>query len=251
MHINSLYLAFIAPFIALVSAAPLLRRAPAVVHTDCSVPGTFALTFDDGPYNQTWDLIKYLNQENIKATFFINGNNFDNIETDSVSTSDGVKSYLDHLQFMHESGHQIASHTYEHAVLTGLEESEVVRQMNALSDIIYNKLAIRPRYMRPPTGAYDDTVLEILGNLGYEVAIWDIDPRDYEDYDLERKEQIFSSYLNQETATPPTSNHLSLMHDVHPQTAPHLVPWVVQQVRAKGYRFTTVAECLNDSRPYQ
>lgn len=77
MHINSLVLPFVASLIALASAAPLMRRAPATVHTKCTVPGTFALSFDDGPYNQTWDLIKTLNQENIKATFFINGNNFE------------------------------------------------------------------------------------------------------------------------------------------------------------------------------
>lgn len=83
------------------------------------------------------------------------------------------------------------------------------------------------------------------------MAIWDIDPQDYADFNLKRKEDIFSSYLSKETATPPTSAHMSLMHDVHAQTGPHLLPWVIQQVRAKGYRFATVAECLNDPRPYQ
>ncbi|KAI8332670.1 hypothetical protein BC941DRAFT_436289 [Chlamydoabsidia padenii] len=250
MYIKSFFLTLAIVLFTLSSAAPLMRRAPAVVHTRCTVPGTFALTFDDGPFNQTWDLIKMLNQQNIKATFFINGHNFGNIQTDSVATSDGVKSYLDHLVFMHQSGHQIASHTYEHRVLTGLPETEIVRQMNALSDIIFQTIHVRPRYMRPPTGAYDASVLAVLGNLGYEVAMWDIDPKDFESYNLQSKEAVFTGFLNQEIHNPPTSAHLSLMHDVHPQTTPYLVPWVIQHVQAKNYRFATVAECLNDPRPY-
>ncbi|CAO3578682.1 unnamed protein product [Absidia cylindrospora] len=250
MYTKSFLWTFVTGIFALATAAPLVRRAPATVHTKCTVPGTFALTFDDGPFNQTWNLIKTLNEENIKATFFINGNNYADLEQDSVSTPDGVKSYLDHLRFMHQSGHLIGSHTYEHKVLTGLSETEINQQMNTLSDIVYKTVNVRPKYMRPPTGAYDDTVLATLGNLGYEVANWDIDPKDYENFDLQRKQAVFDSYFNQETNNPPTSAHISLMHDVHAQTQPVLVPWVIEQVRAKGYKFATVAECLNDPNPY-
>lgn len=75
MRLSTVFIAITGLLTTLVSSAPLIKRAPAPVHYNCTVPGTFALTFDDGPNIYTWELIKYLNSQKIKATFFINGNN--------------------------------------------------------------------------------------------------------------------------------------------------------------------------------
>lgn len=45
------------------------------IYTQCNRPGVFALTFDDGPEKYSWGLAKSLNEQGIKATFFINGDN--------------------------------------------------------------------------------------------------------------------------------------------------------------------------------
>jgi peptidoglycan/xylan/chitin deacetylase (PgdA/CDA1 family) len=37
----------------------------------CATPGTVALTFDDGPWIYTSELLDLLNQYNAKATFFV------------------------------------------------------------------------------------------------------------------------------------------------------------------------------------
>lgn len=44
-------------------------------YTHCNRPGVFALTFDDGPDKYSWGLAKSLQEQGIKATFFINGAN--------------------------------------------------------------------------------------------------------------------------------------------------------------------------------
>lgn len=44
--------------------------------TSCDKPGYVAITYDDGPYNYTSYLVKLLDSKNIKATFFVNGDNF-------------------------------------------------------------------------------------------------------------------------------------------------------------------------------
>ena len=41
----------------------------------CSVPGTVAITYDDGPYSFTQEVIDQFNTYGYKATFFITGNN--------------------------------------------------------------------------------------------------------------------------------------------------------------------------------
>ncbi|CEJ00323.1 hypothetical protein G6F57_023500 [Rhizopus arrhizus] len=70
-------LASLAAIATAVSAVPVEKRAvKAKVYTTCSVPGTIALTFDDGPYEYTWALADTLKSKGVTATFFMNGNNW-------------------------------------------------------------------------------------------------------------------------------------------------------------------------------
>jgi peptidoglycan/xylan/chitin deacetylase (PgdA/CDA1 family) len=64
----------------------------------CYIPGTIALTFDDGPYIYTEELLDILAQYGAKATFFVNGHNLAGNE------------WL--IQRVVDEGHQLASHTY-------------------------------------------------------------------------------------------------------------------------------------------
>ena len=68
----------------------------------CTVPGTIALTFDDGPYIYTSQVLDVLRNNNVHATFFVNGDNWQNILTDA---SQGL------IRRMNDEGHQIGSHT--------------------------------------------------------------------------------------------------------------------------------------------
>ena len=71
--------------------------------TQCTVPGTFALTFDDGPYTYTDKILDILRANGVKATFFVNGQNFGNIN-DPVNQA--------RVRRAINEGHQIGSHTY-------------------------------------------------------------------------------------------------------------------------------------------
>jgi peptidoglycan/xylan/chitin deacetylase (PgdA/CDA1 family) len=46
-----------------------------VTITECVTEGDIALTYDDGPYIYTSDLLDILDAAGVKATFFIVGNN--------------------------------------------------------------------------------------------------------------------------------------------------------------------------------
>jgi peptidoglycan/xylan/chitin deacetylase (PgdA/CDA1 family) len=53
---------------------------------DCTAPGVIALTFDDGPYIYTSHILDILEQYNVKATFFITGNNNGKGQIGNVNT---------------------------------------------------------------------------------------------------------------------------------------------------------------------
>ena len=71
--------------------------------TSCTEPGVVALTFDDGPYIYTGQILDTLKASDVPATFFVNGDNWANILSESSRAL--VQRYLD-------EGHQIGSHTY-------------------------------------------------------------------------------------------------------------------------------------------
>jgi peptidoglycan/xylan/chitin deacetylase (PgdA/CDA1 family) len=76
------------------------RLAVGTVIDKCTVAGKVALTFDDGPSIYTEQLLDILKAGGQKATFFVNGQNYDNIYN-----------YASTIQRMVTEGHQVASHT--------------------------------------------------------------------------------------------------------------------------------------------
>jgi peptidoglycan/xylan/chitin deacetylase (PgdA/CDA1 family) len=213
-------------------------------YTHCNRPGVFALTFDDGPFQYSWDLAKYLHSKNVKATFFTNGDNFvKDIRTATTTTSDGSKSYLDVLKYYHELGHEIASHTYQHRNLKGLSDDQVQYQMNQQSDLIFDAIGQRPALMRPPEGELDDAASRVLKTLGYSSIMWDVDTKDYEFKGLVTEEGMVRDVVETDVAGQ-TPGHISLQHDVHESSAKELTPWMIDYITSKNYTFVTVSDCL-------
>lgn len=89
---------------AVAAASPVVniqpRQAPGQVYSGCSVPNTVALTFDDGPFTYTDGVLDALAAAGMKATFFVNGQNWGSIFE-----------YSSTVQRMVNEGHQVGSHT--------------------------------------------------------------------------------------------------------------------------------------------
>ena len=104
-----------------------------------------------------------LQKNQVSATFFINAYNRGDI------TSEPYRSFLTRA---YQEGHQIASHTYDHLSLIRLDEYGIWQQIQRNEDAIKSVLGVEmPKYIRPPYGEFNDTVLEYLGSWGYKV-IW-------------------------------------------------------------------------------
>ncbi|KAI7900510.1 uncharacterized protein BX663DRAFT_517876 [Cokeromyces recurvatus] len=217
----------------------------ATIYEHCNRPGVFALTFDDGPFQYSWDLAQYLHSRGIKATFFVNGDNFvKNFAQATTATAiDGTKSYMEVLKHYHDLGHEIASHTYGHVVLRGLSESEVEYQMNQQSDLIYSATGVRPALMRPPEGDLDETASRVVRRLGYSNILWDVDTKDYELHGLESEQNLVREVVEADVSGQ-TPGHIALQHDVHESSAKELTPWLIDYIISKRYSFVTVSDCL-------
>jgi len=209
-----------------------------VVIESCTVPGTVAITFDDGPATTTHSLLDVLDRySDVRVSFFINGNNY-------VDAS--LPEYQAVIARAYQAGHQIASHTSQHKDLTTLSDADINTQITKNDDIIYTATGRVVRYFRPPYGNTNDHVLSILGGLGLVVVQWNVDTEDWQTHNATQSAAVYTQAL----ASAQNGEFIALEHDPEASTATQLMDMVIPAIRAKNLRMVTVAECLGDSNPY-
>jgi peptidoglycan/xylan/chitin deacetylase (PgdA/CDA1 family) len=136
----------------------------------CVEPGTIAITYDDGPYIYTNDVLDQFASYHMKATFFITGNNLGKGAIDDASTP-----WPAVIQRMIAEGHQVASHTWSHQDLSAITQQQRFDQM------VHNEMALRniiqkfPTYMRPPYSSCTEACQADLLTLGYVVTYFNLD----------------------------------------------------------------------------
>ncbi|KAG4087013.1 glycoside hydrolase/deacetylase [Neocallimastix lanati (nom. inval.)] len=208
----------------------------------CTEPKTIALTFDDGPWKYTNELIDYMiNQKDVKITFFQLGRFH-------YPFAFETEEYQQAMKRAHDYGFQIASHTYGHKISNVTEEFD--ESLTMMDDLIERVTGDRPHYFRAPKGECNDDCKALLEQRGYRLIQWDTDTNDWNveaSGSIERRVEDSINFLKEQFAEERDS-YLILMHDTHNYTVEQIAPWIVEQsgMREKGYRFVTVAECLGE-----
>lgn len=204
-----------------------------------------ALTFDSGwEYTHAIPLLNVLDEYGIKATFF--------------PRADWLVSHPDLGREIIKRGHTMGNHSRTHPEMTekaGISAAKIREEMRESTEIIQEICGVKPYLFRPPYGAYDSRLLEILGEEGYPYTImWSIDTIDWdagnmrnvggvqtlidEDFIVNRVLQNSDSKKN---------NGIVLMH-IGGDTAGHLtvkaLPRIIEGLRSQGYSFTTVDRIL-------
>ncbi|KJA21062.1 carbohydrate esterase family 4 protein [Hypholoma sublateritium FD-334 SS-4] len=218
--------------LSLVNASTLDRRARASVYSQCTVAKTVALTFDDGPYLYTIDIVNALNAAGAKGTFFVNRCIYDTAGVTNV-------------KYAYDHGHQIASHTWAHKDLTTLSWDNIHDEMWRVEQALVRITGAYPAFMRPPFGNYNDLVLDASGVRGQSVVIWDFDSQDSLGATVATSKSLYASRIS---AKPNTI--LALNHETIETTAHQVLPYAIQTLQAAGYKLVTLAECLGKA-PYQ
>ena len=228
----TLPLSFAAPSFSLPPRHLLSPRAgPAAgsIITKCNSPNQIALTFDDGPYQYEASLVSKLNAAGAKATFFVTGTLYGCIYNQASQ-----------LKATMAAGHQIASHTWTHANLANLGESQINTEMQKLEVAFSNILGVKPTYMRPPNGATGGSVVSAMQKLGYRIVTWDVDSGDWNNVGVSTSQSRYSSAGTGQ-------GHVVLNHETIASTVNELVPWVLNWAKSKNLQMVTVAECVGDA----
>ncbi|KDQ59025.1 carbohydrate esterase family 4 protein [Jaapia argillacea MUCL 33604] len=218
-----------------VCAAPSLQptkrqTAAATVYSSCVTPNTVALTFDDGVYIYEKNISDMLVQNQIKGTFFVNGNNWACIyDTDMVAN----------IQNTFAAGHQVAAHTWSHPDLTTLTEDDITSEFEQIETALNKILGIQPAMMRPPYGNYNPTVQSVAAARNQTVIVWDFDDGDSEGATVAASEAAYDAIIAKKPST-----IMSLNHETYQTTAQDVLPYAIAALKKAGYTFATVSECL-------
>jgi peptidoglycan-N-acetylglucosamine deacetylase len=187
-----------------------------------------AMTFDDGPSaDNTPRLLEMLKQRNIKATFFLIGQN-------AAANPDLVRRIL-------AEGHEIGNHSWTHPQLSKLSDDRVTAEITKTQDAIKDASGFTPTLLRPPYGAITPRQREWIANqFGLTIILWSVDPFDWK--------RPGASVITQRILSQVRPGAIVLSHDIHKQTV-DAMPATLDGLIAKGYKFVTVSQLIAMNKP--
>lgn len=205
----------------------------------CRKPGTVAITYDDGPYIYTDEVLNKFAAAGFKATFFVTGINIGKGAIDEKWSAV--------IRRMVAEGHQVASHTWSHQDLSRITEAQVYDQMVKNEMAIRNIIGKYPTYMRPPYSSCNAVCQNVLAKLGYVISYFDLDTDDYNQLTREKIEVAKNNFRNAvRPANPATQSKLAIAHDIHELTALNLTVTMIETLQARGFKGVTMGECMNE-----
>lgn len=165
-------------------------------------------------------ILKTLDENNIKITFFIGGSWAKRFPT--LVTELGVR------------GHELGNHTYSHPHPNTISKEKNKEQILRTEELVKELTTIKTSLYAPPYGEYNDIVLSAAQELGYTTIMWSIDTIDWQ--------------------RPPTdvviNRVMKKIHNgaiilIHPTDVTNkALPDLIKQIQDKGYTISTVSDII-------
>ncbi len=129
---------------------------------DGTVPdNAIVLSFDDGLEDFFTNALPLLRQYEFTAS--------NSIVTGLVGAHEHMTK--EQIQVSSDDGIEITSHTISHADLSSLDQDEVRRQVKESRDYLKKEFGVDTNIFVYPSGRYNDTVVNILKEEGYKIAL--------------------------------------------------------------------------------
>jgi len=189
------------------------------------------LTFDDGSIPEvTPAILDVLKQYNVKATFFVVGEN--------------IEKYTHIYARVMEEGHRVGNHTYHHVKGSKCSLDEYLREVEACEEAIRiqnsgfrsqnSDVRIQDsggRLYRPPYGKMTGRQKRAILERGYKIVLWDVLTHDYNaHYSPEKMLRIVQRYTR--------DGSIINFHDSvkSGQRTIEVLPKVIEWLQAEGYQ---------------
>lgn len=188
--------------------------------------GCLALTFDDGPCEQSGALGEYLLRYGIRAVFFVVGRR--------------VEAFPRQTQLLSDMGHTLGNHTYSHVVMP--RSINPVEEIHRTDQLISRYSQTVPILFRAPYGLWSShmpnrlnnpKLLPHLGPIHWDIGWHGADWRCRGRANRSSIEACGERYLCEIDSF---KQGLVLLHD-RPSTM-DLISWMIPRILQRGYQFT-------------
>lgn len=174
-----------------------------------------ALTFDDGPTEQTEAVLDILKKEKVKATFFLIGKNIEGRER--------------LVQRMFEEGHSIGNHSFHHGFnfdwQSAFKMTDELMQTNAAIENITKQ---QVKLFRPPYGVTNPNLAKAVSNTGLKSIGWSLRSMDTV---AKSENELSEKILKQVKA-----RDIILLHDRCAVTVA-VLPGLIKELKELNYSF--------------
>lgn len=183
-----------------------------------------ALTFDDGPDPDiTPQILNLLNKENIKATFFVIGNQINN--------------YPEIIKKIDANGHTLGNHSFSHdKKLTYLPTSKLKDDIAKCSNAIKQHINKNPLFFRPPFGITTPRYKRALQQLKLKSIGWNIRTFDTQAKDSNK---LYNNIINQIK-----DGSIILFHDTQ-QITLEVLPKIISYCKDNGINIVALPDLIN------
>ncbi len=180
-----------------------------------------ALTFDDGPSNTTAKILDVIEEYGGRVTFCMVGNR--------------VESREDIVARAKELNCEIASHTWEHRMLAGLNQRDIREELNKTRDIIMGAGGGEISILRPPFGRVDESVKTVAKEMNMSIANWCVDTLDWK---TQNPSSIYKATIGKVK-----DGDIVLYHDLFSATGEAMKEVIPELL--KEFQLVTVSELLS------
>ncbi|PBQ31194.1 polysaccharide deacetylase [Sphingobacteriaceae bacterium] len=120
-----------------------------------------ALSFDDGPVDETEKVLKVLKEFDVKATFFCIGQRIAGKETI--------------LEKINSEGHLIGNHSYSHSFFFDFKtKSAFIKDLELCNNLVFKVIQKKPNFFRPPYGVTTPALSRATKTMNFDVIGWNI-----------------------------------------------------------------------------
>ena len=191
-----------------------------------------ALTFDDGPSEDTERILEVLRAYNLKATFFMLGRQ--------------VELFPETARRVVAEGHEIGNHSYSHPIYLFRGAGATRLQLERAQAIIAEVTGTQPGLARPPCGVRTPAYFAAAEALGLRTVQWDVAGFDWKE---RTSTEIANSVLREASA-----GSIILLHDADSalkrdrSATVAALPTIIEGLQARGLSIVPLTQLLEPRR---
>lgn len=187
-----------------------------------------AISFDAAwGATRTPKLLDTLDKYDIKTTFFL--------------TNIWLKKYPQKAKEIASRGHEIGLHSANHPKFTEIPVEKMIKEINENSDMVTDITGQTAKVFRPPFGAYNNKVINVINKENLKAIQWSVDSLDWKDLSAKQIYERVTKRIH--------PGAIVLFHNDGKNT-PEALEDILDYLKAEGYKVVPISELIYQDNYY-